>query len=314
MEVAPVLVWTEWLADVRRLRTASIDAYSRTLTAFAAHMPDSEWAAVTATDIEQFMGRPRARGCDEGSPATQDRDRIAISNFFQWLQARGYLTVNVTRDVGVPKVRNRAPRAVPDGVWRQLWQSPMPPDDRVWLGLGCFAGLRRREIVSLSPQQVDSTRGMFLGMERKGGSEEAVEYEQMARVIADHLPSLLPDPDEWLGLVAEAAAYRRHERCLITMDAPTTETTRMRMSFTDVLLPDPGVINRRLTALLRAANLPGGAITPHALRHTCATNLLRSGVPIEVVSDALGHTSIDTTRRYVKSAGRLAEWRGSRQA
>ena len=37
---------------------------------------------------------------------------------------------------------------------------------------------------------------------------------------------------------------------------------------------------------------------PHALRHTCATNLVKAGVPISVVQKWLGHKSVTTTQRY----------------
>jgi site-specific recombinase XerD len=36
----------------------------------------------------------------------------------------------------------------------------------------------------------------------------------------------------------------------------------------------------------------------HLLRHSLATHLLGHGVPIEVISDVLGHSSVETTRRY----------------
>lgn len=38
----------------------------------------------------------------------------------------------------------------------------------------------------------------------------------------------------------------------------------------------------------------------HRLRHSLATHLLRNGVALDVISDVLGHTSIDATRRYTQ--------------
>lgn len=46
---------------------------------------------------------------------------------------------------------------------------------------------------------------------------------------------------------------------------------------------------------------------PHALRHTCGTSLVRSGVRPDVVMRLLGHQSITTTMRYVHEAGAEAE-------
>lgn len=49
----------------------------------------------------------------------------------------------------------------------------------------------------------------------------------------------------------------------------------------------------KLVARIRARS--GVAFSPHALRHTRATELIRAGVPIEVVSKLLTHRSVTTT-------------------
>lgn len=56
---------------------------------------------------------------------------------------------------------------------------------------------------------------------------------------------------------------------------------------------DPDRVNRDVQALARLAGL--GKWTPHELRHSAASILLAQGVPLKVVSETLGHSSIRVT-------------------
>ena len=47
--------------------------------------------------------------------------------------------------------------------------------------------------------------------------------------------------------------------------------------------------------------------TFHSLRHSTATHLLERGADIEVIRDALGHRSADTTRGYARATGKMFE-------
>ena len=49
---------------------------------------------------------------------------------------------------------------------------------------------------------------------------------------------------------------------------------------------------------VRGAGMDPLAVTPHVLRHTCATEMLRRGVNLRVIQEALGHAWVSTTQLY----------------
>ena len=48
----------------------------------------------------------------------------------------------------------------------------------------------------------------------------------------------------------------------------------------------------------RLAAEAGLELSAHVLRHTCVTNLIRSGADVVMVAEIAGHRRLDTTRRY----------------
>lgn len=61
----------------------------------------------------------------------------------------------------------------------------------------------------------------------------------------------------------------------------------------------------------KMASLPGG-LTPHSLRHTFASWLASSGVPIITISKWLGHADLTTTMKYADLLPSASQWQGSR--
>lgn len=61
-------------------------------------------------------------------------------------------------------------------------------------------------------------------------------------------------------------------------------------------------LRRSLTPFLAwpCPSLAKKAISPHVIRHTTATHLLRAGVDINTIRAWLGHVSIDTTNVYAE--------------
>lgn len=60
--------------------------------------------------------------------------------------------------------------------------------------------------------------------------------------------------------------------------------------------------NNQLKCLARALHL-NSTVTSYTLRHSWATNAKYRGIPIEMISESLGHRSIKTTQIYLKAFG-----------
>lgn len=302
--------WVAWLRNTKHCQTSTLRQYGDTINRWSDWVTDV--TKVRPQDIEEFMQRPRRRA-GLPSASTQNKDRAVLTTFYKWLQAKGMVDNNPTFFVGVPKVRNRQPKAIPDAMFKQFWSSIELAEDRVWVGLGAFAGLRRMEICSVAPSHFDLHTQKLNYLTRKGGGQFPVEYGDMARVISDGLPDVLPNADQWLEEVAELVEYRQGEHVLVCWDLPATKTQRELYSLARHV-PSPDVLYKNLTKLIRQAGLPKGVFSPHALRHTAATNLVRCGVPLEIVRDQLSHSSIDTTMRYLQNSDRLGQWHSANRS
>ena len=94
---------------------------------------------------------------------------------------------------------------------------------------------------------------------------------------------------EWIRLYTE----------YLISDAGEIETEYV---FTSIYSNDPDKVTAPYSyasvkdMFARVSRKVGFHITPHMLRHTHATTLLRNGVSIEIVSRRLGHKSIETTK------------------
>lgn len=272
-------------------RENTLRMYKYSLIKWCAYAAGRNPEDLTQDDVEEFAGRPVKGGTTTPAPSTVRRETAAVVGFLGWLVARKRMTCYAHLDVCAPRVKPGVPRPINDDVWRALWLADtVCPDDRLWLGLGYFCGLRRFEIVTIRPEEVFPEDRVMI-FERKGGGRNRLDYLAMVASISDELPWLAEGWRDWVDLLESTARAREGE-----------ERLSVYAHAEDGFL-DGNRLSKRLGRILAAAGLARNSFTIHQLRHSCATNLFRAGWAAEEVQRALSHSSFDITKGYMEVAG-----------
>lgn len=130
------------------------------------------------------------------------------------------------------------------------------------------AGLRAGEVVALRPDHLDMQTCRLIVREGKGAKDRTLW-------ISDDLRDLI---GEWL--------QRRPKSEWLF---PTRNGTQVQTRY----------LRAMVTRLARKAGIAeADKVSPHTLRHTFATDLLRETKNLRLVQKALGHASISTTQIY----------------
>jgi len=70
---------------------------------------------------------------------------------------------------------------------------------------------------------------------------------------------------------------------------------------------DAATFRKKFYSMAKEAEIPLDLGHPHILRHSRSVELLRAGVPVTIVQDLLGHSSLNTTALYLRIAGHEAK-------
>jgi integrase/recombinase XerD len=99
-----------------------------------------------------------------------------------------------------------------------------------------------------------------------------------------------------LAFIVDEETVRIQRSHMEARESIKTESSALFLNASGRRLSTQGMTN--VIARLRKGARIKRHVTPHMLRHTVATLLLRNGLDIRVVQEFLGHASIATTQRY----------------
>lgn len=238
-----------------------------------------QWPSVSQNQMLDYILNLKAQSYAE---ATVARKVAAVKSFFSFLQAEGKVKVNPTEALASPKVGKSLPKPLTVQEIDELLEqparrnSPESRRDRAMLELMYATGLRVTELVSLDLQDVQvDVEKPYVRLVGKGNRERQIPLlEQPAQEVSEYMSFAR---SRLVGERDEAALFvnRRGERLT-------------RQGFWLIL-----------KGYASEAGIQG-RVTPHTLRHSFATHMLRGGMDIHKVQELLGHANISTTQVYTQ--------------
>lgn len=268
------------LALERGLAANTIAAYAGDLARFSERCAAAGIAAVEQISPRVLSDHLVAR-LDEGlAVRSVARNVVALRRLFHFLEAEGHLAPNPAATLDVPSAAAKLPRVLDEAEVERLLQAPDParPEgvrDRAMLELLYATGLRVTELVSLPVTAIDLDVG-FVRVWGKGSKERVVP---MGEIASDAVRGYLADAR---GELLSAGGGRASNALFVTRRG----SAMTRQAFW-----------KNLRRYARAAGVRG-EVSPHKLRHSFATHLLRHGADLRALQAMLGHASVSTTQIY----------------
>ena len=284
VEVVDLLTWLR----VERGRSANtLKAYRNDLQSYVAWLDDRGLTIgdVTEEVITDYVGKLTAEG---RKAASLKRSLVSVRGLHRFLAEEEEGRPDPSSEIEMPKAPRGLPKALSEAEVGSILESvvgddPIARRDRAMLEVLYGAGLRISELVGLSSSDVDLDAGL-LRVFGKGAKERVVPLGNYAiRALVAWLGAggrPLLEPERWA---------RRDDNEAIFLNARGARLSRQGAWL----------------VVRRAGERTGLAdrLSPHVLRHSCATHMLDHGADIRTVQELLGHASISTTQVYTLVSG-----------
>lgn len=283
-----VLNFLEYLEVERNVSKLTIRNYDHYLKVLVDYLKitlgrEPEIKDISLDTLRKFRLRLSRQTTQDGTLniKTQGYYVIALRSFLKWLIRNDYEDVMQPEKITVPSIKATSLKFLEaEQVERLLSQplssAPNGSRDKAILELLFSTGLRVSELVGLNRDRVNLETQEF-NVIGKGGKSRIVFLSKRAK---EHLERYLRQRKDHLKPLFVHTL--RHK------DVPgSLEEGRLTARS----------VQRIVKKYVAKAKIPVDA-TPHTLRHSMATDLLRAGADLRSIQELLGHKNINTTQIY----------------
>jgi len=287
-------IWMPSKINLEGIRPTTIAFHTFILRIVLPYFENKKLKDITDKDITKYLEylRKDYRTAQNKplAPKSIRHHYCTLNLIFSYAVKLEYIEKNPLAKVDTPKLVKRKVNALSKAETQIFIQEiqKLPLWQRTMYTLLLTTGIRRGECFGLQWQDVDFTNRLIR-------IERSVTYTTLSGIIVG-LPKTsaglreIPLTDGMLRLLEE---YKATEQAAANAFVFHAETSPFAPHH-------PDFATYHLKEFMKKINLPD--MSPHDLRHTCASLLLQSGADIKSVQDILGHADASTTLNfYVKS-------------
>lgn len=273
-----------WMVAEKGRAPNTIAAYRRDLTAYCDWLRRRGVTVLTVETAElvDFVGERRGSGAATSSIA---RQIAAVRMLHRHLAVEGQRSDDPTAELEGVRVPAGIPKPLTEAQVTSLLDAvvvtePIHRRDLALIELLYATGARISEAVGLSIGEIDLD-DRLVRLYGKGAKERIVPFGSTAAAALE----------DWFSAGGRAHLVPDRWRSRDDAEAVFLNTRGGRLSRQAAWL-----VVKKYGARAGIAD----QLSPHVLRHSCATHLLDHGADLRVVQEMLGHASISTTQLYTK--------------
>lgn len=279
-----VEAFLRWMTVERGRATNTVSSYRRDLAKYVAFLQSRSSDVMLATneDVEAFIRSLQASGEAAASTA---RRLAALRMLHAYLVAEDIRDSNPGAHVEGVKVSAGVPKPLSMDEVESLLasvtgESSIDLRDRALLEFLYATGARISEACDLNLDDLDLS-ARVVRLFGKGSKERVVPFGRLAE---EHMRAYLAIggrealvPENWARAADKEAVFL------------TNRGRRLNRQKAWNIVRDAG----RVAGINRE-------LSPHVMRHSCATHMLEHGADLRIVQEMLGHATISTTQIYTK--------------
>lgn len=237
--------------------------------------------AVTAQDVSDWVLYRIEVG--KLAAATMNRELSSIKSFFRFLRSKDIVKSDILKRIGSLKAAKVLPVFVPQSRMEEMLESVeelsyerdfRSQRDSIIISLLYGCGIRLAELLGIKVGHISGGAVKILG---KGGKERIVPLQQELTARIARYTAVCRQMGIELGSESKLIVGSKGK--------PLSRSTVQRVVANQMQLS--GIQGRK---------------SPHVLRHTFATDLLRSGADMREIQELMGHSSLRSTQHYTHTS------------